>query len=429
MNVCLLLEHLADLVGHLIVARRLARFDVVADPVALPGPVLRQPHLAPVGAVILFALKGERIRLAVIGASPGEHGTALLDGHDLQGLPLSREAAELAAVAARRVIQAVGVRSGEGVELLELILREIRDEADKLRVVSVELRVQRATSALAVTGELAASGANLFVAAMLVMRDQLGILLSLLCQVAIGRLGTDPNGLMKELAAEMTANGGERFLVVALVVRHLLGIVVIQVRKDLHGVLEELVGVNVALKSGSGTPCTMRGDRSGDSELIAALLHARAPLEILLLVLLGLLGLFLLSALLLEGEFVQPALILLDTRPVLLVGGGNGVSGGHALLAWIALWYFDSTSFPYPSLWRVFLSIFFKRRKCRESRHSIKKPGVFLGFLMYVCIFWWYESLRINTCREPPRCTPHNPGRISWRTRQFPRAFRPGQGP
>jgi hypothetical protein len=34
------------------------------------------------------------------------------------------------------------------------------------------------------------------------------------------------------------------------------------------------------------------------------------------------------------------------------------------MLAWIALlalWYFDSTSFPYPSLWQISLSIFSKR--------------------------------------------------------------------
>ena len=34
----------------------------------------------------------------------------------------------------------------------------------------------------------------------------------------------------------------------------------------------------------------------------------------------------------------------------------------HSGHAWIAWWYFDSTSFPYPSLWWFSLSIFSKRR-------------------------------------------------------------------
>ena len=364
-----MLERLADLVRLLVVARRLARFDVVAEPVALPGPVLREPRLAQVGAVVVAALKGERIRLAVIGASPGEHDAASRDEADLLVLSLRREAAELAAVVARGVMQALRVSGGEVMELLELVIREIRNGADKLRIQSVELSVQRLTGALTMIVELAAGSTNLFVTATLVILDQLGIVLGLLRQVAIGRLRTDPNGLMKELAAEMETNGAERFLVVTLVVLHLL-LVIQRVRKDLHRVFKELASVNLALESGRGATRTMRCDGSGDGvcifesiedqsvdlvlskmalrrlslhELFAALLHARAPLEILMLVLLGLLGLFLLFALLLEGEFVQPALILVEQGPVLLVGGGSGMGGGHAWNALVVLrFYFFS---------------------------------------------------------------------------------------
>jgi hypothetical protein len=37
---------------------------------------------------------------------------------------------------------------------------------------------------------------------------------------------------------------------------------------------------------------------------------------------------------------------------------GDGRNGGHAWIALLALWYFDSTSFPYPSLWRFFFQFF-----------------------------------------------------------------------
>jgi hypothetical protein len=244
------------------------------------------------------------------------------------------------------------VRCGEGVELLELLLREIRDEADKLRVVSVELSVQRATSALTVTGELDANGGDLFVAAALVMLDQLFIILGLARQVAIGRLGTDSHRALEELAAEMEANGIDCILIVVLVVRHLL--LLQRVGKDLHGVLEELVGENVALKCSGGATCSVRRFGGGNGELITALLHALALLQIRLLTLLGL---FLLFALLLEGERHHMALLLIDRELEI----GDGTSGGHSWIALLALWYFDSTSFPYPSLWQIFLSIFFER--------------------------------------------------------------------
>jgi hypothetical protein len=228
------------------------------------------------------------------------------------------------------------VRCGEGVELLELVLREIRDEADKLRVVSVEFSVQRATSALTVTGELDASGCDLFVAAALVMLDQLFIVLGLARQVAIGRLGTDPNGVLKELAAEMEANGIDCILIVTLVVRHLL--VLQRVGKDLHGVLEELVGENVALKCSGGATCSVRRFGGGDSELIAALLHALALLQIcLLFALLGLVGLFLLFALLLEGERHRMALLLIDGELEI----GDGTSGGHGCLVVLRFYFFS----------------------------------------------------------------------------------------
>jgi hypothetical protein len=48
----------------------------------------------------------------------------------------------------------------------------------------------------------------------------------------------------------------------------------------------------------------------------------------------------------------------------------------HALLAWSAWWYFDSTSFPYPSLWRFSLSIF-----------SIKKKTRVVLFFYFLCDF------------------------------------------
>jgi hypothetical protein len=60
---------------------------------------------------------------------------------------------------------------------------------------------------------------------------------------------------------------------------------------------------------------------------------------------------------------------------------------GHALLAWIAWWYFDSTSFPYQLPWRFSLSIFFNAGGEQEMRVHNKKNRFFLFFLFYVCIF------------------------------------------
>jgi hypothetical protein len=114
------------------------------------------------------------------------------------------------------------------VELLELLLREIRDEAGKLLVVAVELSVQRNTGILAAAGELAANGGDLFITAAFVMRDQLFIVLGLALQVAIGRLGTDS-----------------------------------------HRALETLKGESAALKRSSGSTCTMRCDGSGDDACIS----------------------------------------------------------------------------------------------------------------------------------------------------------------
>jgi hypothetical protein len=79
-----------------------------------------------------------------------------------------------------------------------------------------------------VTGELAANGGDLFVAAALVMLDQLFIILGLLRQVAIGRLGTDS-----------------------------------------HRALETLKGKSAALKRSRGATFNVRGDGSGDDVCIS----------------------------------------------------------------------------------------------------------------------------------------------------------------
>jgi hypothetical protein len=53
----------------------------------------------------------------------------------------------------------------------------------------------------------------------------------------------------------------------------------------------------------------------------------------------------------------------------------GGKCGGHALLAWNAWWYFDSTSFPYQLLWWFSLSIFSMFSKCREMRAKKAAKG------------------------------------------------------
>jgi hypothetical protein len=72
----------------------------------------------------------------------------------------------------------------------------------------------------------------------------------------------------------------------------------------------------------------------GDSELIAALLHALALLQICLLTLLGL---FLLFALLLEGERHRMALLLIDGELEI----GEGTSGGHGCGVVLRFYFFS----------------------------------------------------------------------------------------
>ena len=68
------------------VIRRIGAGDVVARPMTLPGPCLGEPHLTIVGLVVLATLPSEGVRLAVIGAGPGELCAALGDGRNLLSL-------------------------------------------------------------------------------------------------------------------------------------------------------------------------------------------------------------------------------------------------------------------------------------------------------------------------------------------------------
>jgi hypothetical protein len=71
-----------------------------------------------------------------------------------------------------------------------------------------------------------------------------------------------------------------------------------------------------------------------------------------------------------------------------------GKFSGHV---WISWWYFDSTSFPYPSLWRFLFQFFSMRWECRDMRdaavhtratrvHNKKNQG-FPGFFLFFMNF------------------------------------------
>ena len=218
---------------HMCVLRRIGARDVVAGPFAAPGPVLGEPHLAVVGAVVVISLPGERMRLAVIGAGPGELVATGGDGGDLAVLSGGGEALQLDLIDARLLLQLLAVCDGESAECLPVVAVAVGEREDAILVLQLELVGivgEDDARAVAVVRELVTDGIDLLVAATLMVRDMVTIGLLLLREVAMGGLVADADGLVDAGACgaeviDMLANGADAhaMLEVRDLIDHILG--------------------------------------------------------------------------------------------------------------------------------------------------------------------------------------------------------------
>jgi len=176
--------------------------DIVASPLARPKPVLAKPHLAVVGAVVLATLPEEGMRLAVIGASPGEFHAASADGLDLRRLSVGGEHLQFDLAETRLFFHLRNMLGSKLLQINELIaLVDPHERNDALLVFFVELvRLggESHVGAIAVMTELLMGGTGLFVITALVIGDAFVVRSFLGGQIAIGRLGADANRSLQE---------------------------------------------------------------------------------------------------------------------------------------------------------------------------------------------------------------------------------------
>jgi len=215
------------------VLRRIGAGDVVARPFATPLPGRGEPHLAIVGAVVLVALPGERVRLAVIGTGPGERSAALSDVGDLGGLSGGGEVHQLDLIDARLVALLSAVIVRESVHEVPVVAVAVGEFECALLVLLLDLvgiERERETSEVATAGELEPKGVDLLLATALMVRNVLLVDLLLERQVAILGLGADAHGsidagLRGTEIIDTLANGAAAHAVLEVgdLVAHILG--------------------------------------------------------------------------------------------------------------------------------------------------------------------------------------------------------------